>query len=80
MEQMKNPDVIVIGSGGGGAVIAKELGERGIRFSSSMPGHGTGTRNGRSQTSIAVWPRKAPTRKIWTGRFIAINSPDWRRT
>ncbi|MCM3670503.1 GMC family oxidoreductase N-terminal domain-containing protein [Mesobacillus maritimus] len=28
---MKNPDVIVIGSGGGGAVIAKELGELGIR-------------------------------------------------
>lgn len=28
---MKNPDVIVIGAGGGGAVIAKELGELGIR-------------------------------------------------
>lgn len=27
----KNPDVIVIGAGGGGAVIAKELGERGIQ-------------------------------------------------
>jgi len=28
---MGEPDVIVIGSGGGGAVIAKELGERGLR-------------------------------------------------
>jgi len=28
---MGNPDVIVIGSGGGGAVMAKELGERGVR-------------------------------------------------
>lgn len=28
---MTNPDVIVIGSGGGGAVIAKELGEKGLQ-------------------------------------------------
>ncbi|MDQ1913892.1 GMC family oxidoreductase N-terminal domain-containing protein [Paenibacillus sp. GD4] len=28
---MNDPDVIVIGSGGGGAVIAKELGEKGLR-------------------------------------------------
>ncbi|WP_134687211.1 GMC family oxidoreductase N-terminal domain-containing protein [Brevibacillus migulae] len=28
---MMNPDVIVIGSGGGGAVVAKELGERGVK-------------------------------------------------
>ncbi|WP_413378742.1 GMC family oxidoreductase N-terminal domain-containing protein [Alkalihalobacillus sp. 1P02AB] len=28
---MKNPDVIIIGAGGGGAVVAKELGELGIR-------------------------------------------------
>ncbi|MEK3992590.1 FAD-dependent oxidoreductase [Robertmurraya sp. FSL R5-0851] len=28
---MSNPDVIVIGAGGGGAVIAKELGEKGLK-------------------------------------------------
>lgn len=30
-----NPDVIVIGAGGGGPVIAKELGELGIQCSSA---------------------------------------------
>jgi len=42
---MVNPDVIVIGSGGGGAVVAKELGERGVKVLVLEAGPWYGNRN-----------------------------------
>lgn len=43
-----NPDVIVIGAGGGGPVIAKELGNQESVFKCLKPDPGMGTRIGSS--------------------------------
>ncbi|WP_373893635.1 hypothetical protein [Virgibacillus sp. CBA3643] len=49
---MTDPDVIVIGAGGGGPVIAKELGEAESMCWRSKPGLGMEIKNGRSRIKI----------------------------